>query len=83
MIKIKFGFPQTGKGSLKNFEFGWQTAWDIRCVDIFTTENEEASICLIQANRRMKQRLADDKTSLYITFEKMLRWIRERTSLPS
>ena len=37
-LKIKFGFPQTGKGSLNFFEFGWQTAWEIRFVDIFTTE---------------------------------------------
>ena len=28
-LNIKFGFPQTGKGSLKIFEFGWQTAWEI------------------------------------------------------
>ena len=37
-LNIKFGFPQTGKGSQKNFEFGWQTAWEIRFIDIFTTE---------------------------------------------
>ena len=28
-LNIKFGFPQTGKGSQKIFEFGWQTAWEI------------------------------------------------------
>ena len=37
-LNIKFGFPQTGKGSLKFFEFGWQTAWEIRFVDIFTSK---------------------------------------------
>ena len=35
-LKFKFGFPQTGNGSPKNFEIGWQTP-EIHKINSFFT----------------------------------------------